>query len=150
MGNVPFANSGYLKLPKPNTIGLALQDDPVGQLAWIGEKLIEWSDPRAGTGPSVLDRAEILRTVSLFYLTRSFVSSVFIYARNAGGFRPEYTRAATDAPLLFSAFKYNVGFWPPAKVGQVGNLVSYRSEFFSPSSFFLFFSFLFPIRAVRF
>ena len=100
----------------------------------------------------MLDRVEILRTVSLFYLTRSFVSSVFIYARNAGGFRPEYTPAATDAPLLFSAFKYNVGFWPPAKVGQVGNLVSYRSEFlflFSFFSFFLFF-YLNRMRCVRF
>lgn len=66
--------------------------------------------------------------MSLSYLTKSFVSSVFIYAQNPSGFRTEYTKAATDAPLLFSAFKYNVGFWPLAKVAQVGNLVRYQSK----------------------
>jgi len=30
--------------------------------------------------------------------------------------------------MLFSAFKYNVGFWPEAKVKQVGNLVKYQSK----------------------
>ncbi|KAK0619597.1 Alpha/Beta hydrolase protein [Immersiella caudata] len=124
--------NGYfiLQSTKPNTIGLALSDNPVGQLAWIGEKMIDWSDPRAGSGPSVLDRRELLTGVSLFYLTKSFVSSTFIYAQNPNGFKDEYTKAATDAPLLFSAFKYNVGFWPPAKVAQVGNLVSYRNHDF--------------------
>jgi len=77
----------------------------------------------------VLDHAEILTSVSLFYLTKSFLSSAFIYAQNQNGFRAEYTKATTDAPLLFSAFKYNVAFWPPAKVAQVGNLVKYQSKF---------------------
>jgi hypothetical protein len=77
----------------------------------------------------VLDHAEILTGVSLFYLTKSFLSSTFIYAQNQNGFRAEYAKATTDAPLLFSAFKYNVGFWPPAKVAQVGNLVKYQSKF---------------------
>jgi len=77
----------------------------------------------------VVDHAELLTGVSLYYLTKSFVSSAFIYAQNPNGFRPAYTKATTDAPLLFSAFKYNVGFWPPAKVAQVGNLVKYQSKF---------------------
>lgn len=46
-----------------------------------------------------------------------------------------YTKARTDAPLLFSAFKYNVGFWPPALVARTGNLVLYNSEFTSPPPF---------------
>lgn len=77
----------------------------------------------------MLDHTEILTSVSLFYLTKSFASSTFIYAQNPNGFRAEYTKAKTDAPLLFSAFKYNDGFWPPAKVAQVGNLVKYQSMF---------------------
>lgn len=101
----------------------------MGQLAWMGEKLIDWSDPRAGSGPSVLDHTGILTSVSLYYLTKSFRSSVFTYAQNPNGFQAEYTKATTDAPLLFSAFKYNIGFWPPAKVAQVGNLVRYMSKF---------------------
>lgn len=76
----------------------------------------------------MLDHTELLTGVSLFFLTKSFVSSVFIYAQNQGGFKTEYTKAPTNAPMLFSAFKYNVGFWPEAKAKQVGNLVKYQSK----------------------
>ncbi|KAI0409267.1 Alpha/Beta hydrolase protein [Xylaria palmicola] len=114
---------------KPNTIGLALYDNPIGQLAWIGEKLITWSDPRQGTGASLLTHNEILREVSLYYLTGSFISSGFIYAQNPNGFKSiEYSdvKARTDAPLLYTTFKYNIGFWPKEYVAAVGNLVSYK------------------------
>jgi hypothetical protein len=89
------------------------------------------SDPRAGTPPSVLNHNELLLGVSLYYLTRTFVSSVYMYAQNTAGFKTKYTKANTDAPLLFSAFKYNVAFWPPAKVAQIGNLALYSSEYLS-------------------
>lgn len=41
--------SGYQAIQgtRPGTIGQALFDNPVGILAWIGEKYREWSDPRA-------------------------------------------------------------------------------------------------------
>lgn len=86
------------------------------------------SDPRAGTGPSVIDHNEILKSVSLYYLTRSIVSSVYIYFQNPNGFKATYSKAKTDAPMLFSSFRYNVGFWPPALVAQTGNLVQYDSR----------------------
>ncbi|KAJ7310966.1 Alpha/Beta hydrolase protein, partial [Mycena albidolilacea] len=110
---------------KPNDIGLALYDNPVGQLAWIAGKIKLWSDPRAGTSPSVLDNTAILTSVSLYYLTDSFLSSVWIYAQNANAFKTVYTKAPTDAPLLFSLYEYNV-LWPEEYVAEVGNLVSYN------------------------
>ncbi|PYH88720.1 alpha/beta-hydrolase [Aspergillus ellipticus CBS 707.79] len=124
------SGEGYFteQTTKPNTIGLALQDSPIGQLAWIGEKFLNWSDPNAGTYPSVLTHNAILTSVSLYYLTESFASSVVIYAQNPNGFSSVYSKATTDAPLLFSAFKYNVGFWPPALVAKAGNLVLYRNH----------------------
>ena len=91
--------------------------------------LLPGSDPRAGTPPSVINHREILRSTSLYYLTESFTSAAFIYYANPHGFRSEYTRAPTDAPLLFSSFKYNVGFWPKAFAEKVGNLVYYKSKF---------------------
>ncbi|KAJ7865568.1 Alpha/Beta hydrolase protein [Mycena leptocephala] len=111
---------------KPNDIGLALYDSPVGQLAWIGAKLKLWSDPRAGTPPSVLNNTTILTSVSLYYLTESFLSSVWIYAQNSNGFKTVYTKAPTDAPLLFSQYEYNIALWPEEYVVKVGNLVSYK------------------------
>ncbi|KAK4075360.1 uncharacterized protein Triagg1_4481 [Trichoderma aggressivum f. europaeum] len=115
---------------KPNDIGLVLYDNPIGQLVWIGEKYIEWSDPKAGTSPSVLTHNEILRIISLYYLTKSILTSGYIYFQNPigqTGFRYNYTRARTDAPMLFSGFKYNVHYWPRELIETVGNLVHYRS-----------------------
>lgn len=121
----------------------------MGQLVWIGEKYIECmgfcvysdlmkpqliisgSDPKAGTSPSVLTHNEILRIISLYYLTKSILTSGYIYFQNPlgqTGFRYNYTRARTDAPMLFSAFKYNVHYWPRALAETVGNLALYRSR----------------------
>lgn len=86
------------------------------------------SDPRAGTGPSKLTHNEILRSVSLYYLTQTFTSSLYIYSQNPNGFGSDYRKAQTNAPLLFSAFKYNVAFWPERLVERVGNLVYYKSK----------------------
>ncbi|KAJ7020006.1 Alpha/Beta hydrolase protein [Mycena alexandri] len=123
--------NGYFleQTTKPNDIGLALYDNPVGQLAWIGGKYKLWSDPRAGTPPSVLNNTAILTTVSLYYLTDSFLSSVWIYAQNPNGFTSVYTKASTDAPMLFSQFEYNI-LWPEEYVTKVGNLVSYKAHDF--------------------
>ncbi|KAJ7785597.1 Alpha/Beta hydrolase protein [Mycena olivaceomarginata] len=110
----------------PNDVGLALYDSPAGQLAWIGSKFKVWSDPRAGTPPSALDNTAILTSVSLYYLTDSFLSSVWIYGQNPSAFRVTYAKAPTDAPLLFSQYEYNFGLWPKEFVAKVGNLVSYK------------------------
>jgi hypothetical protein len=39
--------NGYFQLQasKPHTLGFALADSPVGQLAWIGEKFHDWAHP---------------------------------------------------------------------------------------------------------
>ncbi|KAJ7171768.1 Alpha/Beta hydrolase protein [Mycena crocata] len=125
--------SGYFREQsfKPNDIGLALYDNPVGQLAWIGGNIKLWSDPRAGTGPSALTNTAILTATSLYYLTGSFQSAAWIYAQNTGAFRDEYTKPATDAPMLFSLFEYNILFWPKEYAAKVaGNLVSYKEHDF--------------------
>ncbi|OPB45855.1 hypothetical protein A0O28_0094220 [Trichoderma guizhouense] len=112
---------------KPNTIGLALYDNPVGQLAWIAEKYISWSDPRRGTGPSVLNDHEILRVVSLYYLTQSFISAAYIYNQNPSSFAIPLSKAKTDAPFLFSNFKYDTFFIPEQIIRPLTNLVYYKS-----------------------
>ncbi|CAK5267907.1 unnamed protein product [Mycena citricolor] len=111
---------------KPHDIGLALYDNPVGQLAWIGEKVKLWSDPRAGQSPSVLNSTAILNLVSLYYLTETFESAAWIYAQNPNGFGTPYAKAPTNAPLFFTQYEYNIGSWPEQWVSRVGNLVSYK------------------------
>jgi hypothetical protein len=72
----------------------------------------------------VLNNAAILTSVSLYYLSQSFLSSLWIYAQNPG-LSPVYTKAPTDAPMLFSQYEYNIGLWPQEYAAKVGNLVSY-------------------------
>ncbi|KAH8900004.1 alpha/beta-hydrolase [Thozetella sp. PMI_491] len=129
--NFSATGFGYFmeQATKPNTIGLALQDNPVGQLAYLGEKLIAWSEPQAGTPPSVFTHNEMLCLISLYFLTRTFLSSVYIYFQNPEGFRTTYTKARTDAPMLFSAFRHDA-FYHRSVVEQVGNLVFYRNHDF--------------------
>jgi hypothetical protein len=76
--------------------------------------------------PSQLNSTAILTVISLYYLTDSFLSSLWIYVANPEAFSSVYNKASsTDAPMLFSQYKYNVAYWPEEFVAKVGNLVSY-------------------------
>ncbi|KAJ7802923.1 hypothetical protein B0H14DRAFT_2613881 [Mycena olivaceomarginata] len=87
-------------IQKPNDIGLALYDNPVGQLAWIAGKIKTFTIIECLPPQGLTHNADALKTV--------------------------YTKAPTDAPLLFSQYEYNVGLWPEEYVAKVGNLVSYN------------------------
>jgi len=62
--------SGYLAIQnsRPQTIGYGLVDSPVLQLAWIAEKVHDWTD-------LPVDRDQLLTTVSLYWFTRSGASA---------------------------------------------------------------------------
>src|SRR5215472_2507037 len=62
--------SGYLAIQnsRPQTIGYGLADSPLLQLAWIAEKVHEWSD-------LPVDRDQLLTTVSLYWFTGSGVTA---------------------------------------------------------------------------
>jgi epoxide hydrolase len=62
--------SGYLAIQntRPQTIGYGLVDSPVLQLAWIAEKVDDWTD-------LPVDRDQLLTTVSLYWFTRSGASA---------------------------------------------------------------------------
>lgn len=63
---------GYqiLHATRPQTISYALTDSPVGQLAWIAEKFVEWADPA-----SKIDVDVVLTHASLYWLTATAGSS---------------------------------------------------------------------------
>ena len=62
--------SGYLAIQntRPQTIGYGLVDSPLLQLAWIAEKVQEWTD-------LPVDRDQLLTTVSLYWFTGSGASA---------------------------------------------------------------------------
>ena len=82
-------DSGYSteQATRPQTIGYALTDSPVGQMAWIVEKFHGWTDcghqpggqSIGGHPENALSREAMLDTVSLYWLTASAASSARLY-----------------------------------------------------------------------
>jgi len=58
----------------PQTIGYALTDSPVGQLAWIAERFEEWTDP-----DSRVDIDRMLTNITLYWLTGTAASSARLH-----------------------------------------------------------------------
>ena len=75
--------SGYSKLQstRPQTIGYALVDSPVGQAAWILEKFWSWTDCN-GHPENVLTRDELLDNVMMYWLPAAGASSARMYWEN--------------------------------------------------------------------
>jgi pimeloyl-ACP methyl ester carboxylesterase len=98
-----FANleSAYAReqATKPQTLGYALADSPVGQAAWIYEKFRTWSDCD-GDPETVLTRDEMLDDIMLYWLSNSGASSGRLYFESMGSFRAK----RVTLPVGFSAF----------------------------------------------
>ena len=73
--------SGYLAIQnsRPQTIGYGLVDSPVLQLAWIAEKVHEWTD-------LPVDRDQMLTTVSLYWYTGSGTTAAHTLYEQAHSF----------------------------------------------------------------
>jgi pimeloyl-ACP methyl ester carboxylesterase len=96
---------GYadIQSTRPQTLAYALTDSPVGQLAWIAEKFMEWTDSDPGDGRH--------GAVMLYWLTGTAGSSARIYYERAHaaywGAPPEPSQAPT-ALALFPAENFIV------------------------------------------
>jgi pimeloyl-ACP methyl ester carboxylesterase len=68
---------GYLRIQttRPETIGYALSDSPIGQLAWIVEKFQAWTDKSRALPEDAVDMDQLLANVSLYWFTRSGASA---------------------------------------------------------------------------
>ena len=107
--------SGYLAIQnsRPQTIGYGLADSPLLQLAWIAEKVHEWTD-------LPVDRDQLLTTVSLYWFTGSGATAAHTLYEQAHssdwGTRPRPCRRASrsSAPTRPSAS------WSPRRPARTG------------------------------
>ena len=110
---------------KPQTVGFALADNPLGTAAWIVEKLKSWSD----SGDD-LDRAltkdQVLADVMWYLVTRTEASAVWFYRGNADEQAPP--RGRIEVPTGFAAFpKEMTALAPPrSMLEREFNLVHYK------------------------
>lgn len=90
---------GYLKLQdtKPQTLGYALADSPVGLLAWIYEKLHDWTDAYPWT------EDEVLTWVSIYAFSREGpAASARIYYESVHPPSPPKTRTESSPSVGIS------------------------------------------------
>ncbi|GAA3209870.1 epoxide hydrolase family protein [Microbacterium terregens] len=83
---------GHVQATRPDTLAAALNDSPAGLLAWLAEKLVEWSDTPPGDPAAVearISRERILTEAMIYWVTQSIGSS----------FRPYYEGADTPGPI---------------------------------------------------
>jgi len=98
--------SGYseVQATRPQTIGYALVDSPVGLCAWIAEKLVDWSD-------TTLTRDQVLDDVMMYWLPGTGASAARLYwesIRLVSGWFTEAVTDTVDVPTGCSIFPAEV------------------------------------------
>jgi len=118
--------TGYQQIQgtKPQTIGVALNDSPVGLAAWIVEKFRTWCDCN-GNPETVFTKDELLTNIMLYWVTQTAASSARIYYESrhappspAAARRIEVPTACADFPkeIIWSPRRwlerrYNITRW---------------------------------------
>jgi pimeloyl-ACP methyl ester carboxylesterase len=76
-------NAGYgaMMVTRPQTVGYALSDSPVGSAAWMYDKFAQWTDSN-GEPERSLTKDEMLDGITLYWLTNSAVSAARFYWEN--------------------------------------------------------------------
>jgi len=109
---------------KPQTLGVALNDSPVGLLAWIVEKFRAWSDCD-GPPEQCFTRDQLITNVMLYWVTQTITSSARLYWEHQhGGLQqaaPEFVGVPTGVarypseplryPRAWVERRYNVTHW---------------------------------------
>ncbi|QRV92995.1 epoxide hydrolase [Ceratobasidium sp. AG-Ba] len=130
--NVIFGQTGngyFIEMAtRPATIGMALYDNPIGQLAWMGQLFIEHSDPHFGVPPTTLTNNTILTAVSIYYLTGTFETAGNIYFQNPTAFYPQLPQATNSVPIGFASYRYEAVYYPKFYLSDMGNLVFYSEH----------------------
>jgi microsomal epoxide hydrolase len=70
-----------LQSTKPQTVGAALNDSPVGLATWIIEKFYAWSDHK-GNLESRFTKDELLTNIMIYWVTETINSSIRMYLEN--------------------------------------------------------------------
>jgi len=125
-------NDGYMQIQwsSPQTLAYALNDSPVGQLAWIMEQFQAWTHSPTGRPEDVIDRDLLLTNVSLYWFTGSAGSSAQIYyeaRHNPAAWEPRPRGTVPTGVLVskardmtvrrFAERDYNVVHWSEYEMG---------------------------------
>jgi len=122
-GGFMMSGLGYyiIQSTMPTTIGYALSDNPLGLLAYIGEKYHGWVDPS-----HPLSNEDIVSTVALYFLTQSFGTSVLPYYETAQVARTLKLGKQVKGKTGMSVFRWDVLGSPKSWMGRVLNVTFHK------------------------
>jgi pimeloyl-ACP methyl ester carboxylesterase len=121
-----FAASGeeqaysQLQGTKPQTIGYALNDSPVGLAAWVIEKFRAWCDCD-GNVESRFTKDELLTNIMVYWVTETPTSSARLYyeARHAGPADTRRIEVPTACAIFPKEVVYSPRVWQEARMNLV-------------------------------
>lgn len=100
---------GYISIQstRPGLVGQMLADSPVGQFAWIFDKLQAWTHPVDASALDILGERFVFENAALYWFTASAGTAAFVgYAQDAGwGAVPENS----GVPTAVIVFAHDVG-----------------------------------------
>jgi epoxide hydrolase len=117
--------NGYFEVQaqRPQTLAYALNDSPVGQLAWIAERFKEWTWA-AQVPEDAVDRDRLLTNLMLYWLTGTAGSSARTYYENMhAGFVPPQPVTVPVGVAVFA------GDYAIRRYGEQGNNIVHWTEF---------------------
>ncbi|MEL3947483.1 MULTISPECIES: epoxide hydrolase family protein [Streptomyces] len=89
---------------RPQTVGYALVDSPVGLLAWILDKFAAWSDTEDSPF-ELISRDRVLDDVTLYWLTRTGASAARIYYESHNSLDPDLR---VDVPSAITVYPRDI------------------------------------------
>jgi pimeloyl-ACP methyl ester carboxylesterase len=115
--------TGYQQIQgtKPQTLGFALNDSPVGLAAWIVEKFRTWCDCN-GNPDTIFTKDELLTNITLYWVTQTAASSARIYYESRHPTSPA-NRSTIQVPTACADFPKEIIWSPRAHVAARYNLV---------------------------
>ena len=113
--------SGYLQVnaTQSQTLAYGLTDSPVGQLAWIVDKMMEWSCATE-VPEEAIDRDLILTNVMTYWLNRTAASAARLYRTPTAA---RSRRRRVEAPTAVAIFPSDIARPVRAWAEQMANIV---------------------------
>jgi pimeloyl-ACP methyl ester carboxylesterase len=107
---------------KPQTLGVALNDSPAGQLAWIVEKFRAWSDCD-GHPENCFTRDQLITNVMLYWVTQTSASSARLYWESRHAEAATRKLAFVPVPTGVARYPKEILRWPRSWIENQYNVV---------------------------
>ncbi|MGO9788762.1 MAG: hypothetical protein ACLP8S_04290 [Solirubrobacteraceae bacterium] len=122
-------NNGYWReqATRPQTLGYALTDSPVGLAAWIFEKFHAWTDNH-GKPQDAIGNDRMLDNISTYWFTETIASSMRLYLECAPTGPGPFNAGKIDLPIAASIFPREIFKAPRSWAEQLWSDIVYWNE----------------------